>query len=46
MKKIKNPWIGAEGYNCFACCPDNPHGLHMEFYEDGDEVVRMHVPKD
>ncbi len=39
MKKIKNPWIGAEGYNCFACCPDNPHGLHMEFYEDGDEVV-------
>lgn len=39
MRKIKNPWIGVEGYNCFACCPDNPHGLHMEFYEDGDDVV-------
>lgn len=41
MQKIKNPYIGleAEGYNCFACCPDNPHGLKMEFYEDGDDVV-------
>ena len=42
MKKIINPYLGmaqAEGYNCFACAPHNEHGLHMEFYEDGDEVV-------
>lgn len=41
MKKIRNPYIGLEeqGYNCFACCPQNPYGLKMEFYEDGDDVV-------
>ena len=41
MKKIKNPYLGLEeqGYNCFACCPDNPYGLKMEFYEDGEDVV-------
>lgn len=44
MKKIKNPWIGVEGYNCFACSPDNPRGLHMEFYEDGDDVVCHWTP--
>lgn len=39
MKKIKNPWADKEGYNCFGCAPDNPIGLHMQFYEDGDDVV-------
>ena len=41
MKKIKNPYFGLEeqGYNCFACCPNNPFGLKMEFYEDGDDIV-------
>ena len=41
MKKIKNPYLGLQeqGYNCFACCPDNPPGLKMEFYEDGDDLV-------
>ena len=41
MKKIKNPYLGLQeqGYNCFACCPDNPAGLKMEFYEDGDDLV-------
>ncbi|MBQ2112662.1 MAG: PaaI family thioesterase [Bacteroidales bacterium] len=41
MKKIKNPYLGLEekGYNCFACCPENPYGLKMEFYEDGDDLV-------
>ena len=29
MKKIKNPWIGIEGYNCVGCCPDNEIGLKM-----------------
>lgn len=44
MRKIKNPWIQKEGYNCFGCSPDNPFGLHMEFFEDGDEVVSFWHP--
>ena len=27
-----------DGY-CFACGPENPIGLHLEFSADGDEVV-------
>lgn len=48
MKKIINPWIGLEsiGYNCFGCAPDNPYGLRMEFYEDGDDVVSFWNPSD
>ncbi len=35
MKKIINPYAGTSeglGYNCFACAPENPCGLKMEFY--------------
>ena len=39
MKKIINPWEGLDGYMCFGCAPSNPMGLHMEFYEDGDDIV-------
>ncbi len=39
LKKISNPWVGIQGYNCFGCCPDNEFGLHLQFYEDGDFVV-------
>ncbi len=44
MKKIINPWNGLDGYMCFACSPANPSGLHMEFYEDGDDVVAYWKP--
>ena len=44
MKKIINPWIGIPKYNCFGCSPNNPFGLHMEFYEDGDYVVSTWHP--
>lgn len=44
LKKIINPWIGTPSYNCFVCCPTNPKGLHMEFYEDGDYVVTKFKP--
>ena len=44
MKKIINPWIGTEGYNCFVCCPTNPIGLHLEFWEDGDYIVTKFHP--
>lgn len=44
MKKIINPWKGLNGYNCFGCSPDNPVGVKMEFYEDGDEIVSYWKP--
>lgn len=45
MKKIANPWIGIEGYSCFGCSPANTHGLQMEFFEDGNEIVCEWAPK-
>lgn len=45
MKKIINPWKDTAGYNCFGCSPDNPLGLRMEFYEEGDEIVSRWVPR-
>lgn len=44
MKKIINPWLGVEGYHCFGCDPDHQHGLKMEFYEDGDDIVSFWEP--
>jgi acyl-coenzyme A thioesterase PaaI-like protein len=48
MKKIRNPYQGCEdqGYNCFACCPSNPFGLKMEFFEDGDDIVCIWESRD
>lgn len=45
-KKIINPWLDLtdKGYNCFACAPNNPYGLKMEFYEDGDDIVSFWNP--
>lgn len=45
MKRIINPWKDVEGYNCFGCAPDNPAGVKMEFYEDGEEIVSIWKPK-
>ena len=44
MRKILNPWIGMDGYNCFGCCPDNQQGMRMQFFEDGDDIVSMWKP--
>lgn len=44
MKKLINPYLNKQGYNCFGCSPDNPVGLHLEFWEDGDEIVAMWKP--
>ncbi len=39
MKRyIKNVFADEE-YNCFACGPHNPIGLHLQFYEE-DEYVK------
>lgn len=45
MRKISNPFAGREGYRCFGCCHDNPLGVHMDFYEDGDDVVSFWKPR-
>ena len=44
LRKIKNPWVDTEGYNCFVCSPNNPIGLHLSFYEDGDYIVTKFKP--
>ena len=45
MKRIINPWISHPRYNCFGCSPNNPFGLHLTFFEDGDDVVSTWQPK-
>ena len=45
MKKIVNPWSNHPKYNCFGCAPNNPFGLHMEFFEDGDYIVSYWHPE-
>ena len=32
------------GYNCIGCSPDNPFGLHLHFFEDGDDIVSKWKP--
>ena len=44
LKRIINPWAGMEGYNCIGCSPDNPIGLHLCFFEDGDDIVSKWKP--
>jgi len=49
MKKIKNPFTekdtSRKEYNCFGCSPFNKIGLHLEFWEDGDEVLAKWQPQ-
>ncbi|MDD5569785.1 MAG: PaaI family thioesterase [Bacteroidales bacterium] len=44
MKKIKNPFVESENYNCFGCSPHHPFGLKMKFFEEGDEIVAFWEP--
>ena len=46
IKKIINPWAGMKGYNCFGCSPDNPFGLHLCFYEEGEDIVCRWKPSE
>lgn len=47
MRKIKNIHLtdDPEVYQCFGCSPHNEFGLHLEFWEDGDEVVSYWNPR-
>lgn len=44
LRKIKNPWLHKPGYDCICCSPANPIGLHLEFWEDGEDVVTRWKP--
>ena len=45
MRKIFNPYVNLEGYNCFGCSPDNEHGLQMQFYEEEEFLYCDWEPK-
>jgi len=47
MRKIKNIHLNddPEVYQCFGCSPYNDFGLHLEFWEDNDEVVSYWNPR-
>lgn len=44
MIRLKNPYAEYPGYNCFGCSPNNPIGLRMEFFKQGDEIVSTWSP--
>jgi uncharacterized protein (TIGR00369 family) len=46
MKKIRNPFVGLEGFDCFGCCPDNPIGLKMNFVEEDEYVTSEWEPSE
>ena len=31
-------------YNCFGCCPTNPIGTRMRFFEDGEDIISIWKP--
>ena len=44
MRKVINPFVKLEGYNCFGCAPGNSFGLRMNFTEEGEELVSHWQP--
>lgn len=46
MKKLQNPFVKLNGYQCFGCSPDNPHGLRLKFVEEGDWITSSWEPAD
>jgi acyl-coenzyme A thioesterase PaaI-like protein len=46
MKKIINPFVHRDGYNCFGCSPNNSFGLKLEFQEEDDFVIAKWDPID
>ncbi len=45
MKKLRNALADNGNYHCFGCSPDNPRGLKMQFWQDGDEVISRFDPE-
>ena len=47
MRKIINPYAKSErdSYQCFGCSPQNPIGLQLEFWTDGDVTMAKWLPR-
>ncbi|MFO8055012.1 MAG: PaaI family thioesterase [Bacteroidales bacterium] len=45
MKKLHNPYAEYADYSCFGCAPDNPAGLQLQFFEDGDYIMTQWDPE-
>jgi len=46
MKKIRNPFAGMQGFDCFGCSPDNPIGLKLNFIEEAEYLTSEWQPSD
>lgn len=44
MKKIINPWQDKDIFHCIGCSKENPIGLNLEFYDNGDEILAFWTP--
>ncbi|MDD2322121.1 MAG: PaaI family thioesterase [Bacteroidales bacterium] len=45
MRKINNFYESLPGYFCFGCSHNNPHGLQMTFFLDGEEIHSTWEPQ-
>ena len=46
IRKINNAFAGRnDGYNCFACSPDNSNGLKMKFFTDDNYFRSEWTPR-
>jgi hypothetical protein len=47
MRKILNPFspLWREEYNCIGCSPQNEIGFHLQFYDNGDELIAGWIPE-
>lgn len=45
MKKIRNPFRGLKGYDCFGCSPDNEFGLRLNFVDEGEYLTTEWQPR-
>ncbi len=37
IREVENSFLDFPGNNCFACHPNNNHGLRLQFYADDDK---------
>lgn len=42
---VRNPFVGADGYQCFGCDPHNGIGLRLTFHRSGDVVTTTWHPR-
>jgi len=45
MRKVNNPFVKQEGYNCFGCSPSNSFGLKLNFVDEGEYLTAKWEPQ-